>query len=270
MNAAATALDKFEAETTTKPRRPKADGARAKPRRLAPSAAPVEDASLLAAIARASNDPNASIDKLDRLIGLHERMQADQARRDFTVAMNKAQAEMSPIAADAMNDETASRYATYAALDRALRPIYTRHGFTVSFDTETAELDNYERVICIVDHVGGHQRTHRADIPSDGKNDAGVEVMTRVHATAGAFTYGQRYLMGLAFNIAVDKDRDGNVVQQVDTITVHQVAELAGLIDATGAPQSQFLRLMKVDALSNLPATQFEHAKRLLQARGVR
>lgn len=270
MNAAATALDKFEAETTTKPRRPKTDGVRTKPRRPSPPAAQVEDTSLLAAITRASSDPNASIDKLDRLIGLYERMQADEARRDFTGAMNKAQAEMSPIAADAMNDETASRYASYAALDRALRPIYTKHGFTVSFDTETAELDSYERVICIVDHVGGHQRTHRADIPSDGKNDAGVEVMTRVHATAGAFTYGQRYLLGLAFNIAVDKDRDGNVVRQVDTVTVHQVAELAGLIDATGAPQSQFLRLLKVDALSNLPATQFEHAKRLLQARGVR
>jgi hypothetical protein len=270
MNAAATALDKFEAETTTKPRRPKTEGARATPRRPAPPAAKVEDASLLAAITRASNDPNASIDKLDRLIGLYERMQVDEARRAFTGAMNKAQTDMSPIAADAMNDETASRYATYAALDRALRPIYTRHGFTVTFDTETAELEGYERVICIVDHVDGHQRTHRADIPSDGKNDAGVTVMTRVHATAGAFTYGQRYLLGLAFNIAVDKDRDGNVVQQINVVSDHQVAELADLIDTTGAPQSQLLRLLKVSALADLPASQFEHAKRLLQARGVR
>ena len=36
---------------------------------------------------------------------------------------------------DSGNPQTRSKYASLAAIDRALRPIYTKHGFSVTFDT---------------------------------------------------------------------------------------------------------------------------------------
>ena len=50
--------------------------------------------------------------------------------RLFNEALAAAQAEMVPIVADAVNTEVgrAHRYASYAQLDRAVRPIYSRTG----------------------------------------------------------------------------------------------------------------------------------------------
>ena len=61
----------------------------------------------LALIERVARDPSADLDKLQRLLDL------------------RAKAEMVPIVADAVNAEVgrAHRYASYAHLDRAVRPI---------------------------------------------------------------------------------------------------------------------------------------------------
>ena len=47
---------------------------------------------------------------------------ADEAEQAFNEAMTRAQAEMRPVARDANNPQTRSKYASYVALDRALRP----------------------------------------------------------------------------------------------------------------------------------------------------
>jgi hypothetical protein len=43
---------------------------------------------------------------------------------------------MAPISTNASNPQTRSRYATFACLDGEIRPIYTRNGFGISFNTE--------------------------------------------------------------------------------------------------------------------------------------
>src|SRR5260370_16452199 len=89
----------------------------------------------LAMIERAARDPSIDIDKLDRLLLMRERENARVAEQAFNVALAEAQTEMQPIGADSDNPQTRSRYASYAPLDRAVRPIYTRHAFPLSFNT---------------------------------------------------------------------------------------------------------------------------------------
>ena len=50
---------------------------------------------------------------------------------------------MRAIAADANNPQTRSRYASYFALDNAVRPIYTKHGFSLTFDTGDGAPDQH-------------------------------------------------------------------------------------------------------------------------------
>src|SRR5260370_29870105 len=88
----------------------------------------------LAMIERAARDPSIDIDKLDRLLLMRERENSRIAEQTFNAAMSLAQAEMQPIGTDSDNPQTRSRYASYAALDRAGRPTYTRHGFALSFN----------------------------------------------------------------------------------------------------------------------------------------
>src|SRR6185437_5186404 len=171
-----------------------------------------EAASLMEVISRAAADPATDVDKLERLLGMYERITARSAEQAYHNAMSEAQAEMRPIAADASNPQTKSKYASFVALDRALRPIYTNYGFSLSYDTDDGAPAEHVRVVCKVSHREGHTERPRIDMPADGKGAKGGDVMTKTHATGAAMTYGQRYLLKMIFNIAVGEwgDDDGN------------------------------------------------------------
>lgn len=163
---------------------------------------------------RLARDPSVDVDKFERLMAMHERVTARLAEEAFNAAMSHAQTAMRPVAADADNPQTRSKYASYAALDRALRPLYTQHGFGLSFDTAEGAPDQWVRVLCYVTHAGGHARTYHVDMPADGKGAKGGDVMTRTHAVGAAMSYGMRYLLKMIFNVAVgEDDRDGNAPQ---------------------------------------------------------
>jgi hypothetical protein len=167
---------------------------------------------------RLASTPGMNVDNLERLMQMHERMQARSAEQQFNAAMSAAQQEMRSISADAENPQTHSRYASYAQLDRALRPIYTKHGFGVSYDTVDSAKEDHVRVLAYVTHSGGHARTYRADMPADGKGARGGDVMTKTHATGAAMSYGMRYLLKMIWNVAVgEDDRDGNAPPEKNT-----------------------------------------------------
>lgn len=174
--------------------------------------APVSQAdALISAIERAARDPSVDIVKLKELFAMRKEIVMEAAEVAFNQAMNEAQREMRPIATDAENPQTRSKYATYAKLDRALRPIYTKHGFSISYDEADSPKSEHVRVLAYVSHSGGFTRTYRRDMPADGKGAKGGDVMTKTHATGAAHSYGSRYLLKGIFNVAVgEEDRDGN------------------------------------------------------------
>lgn len=170
-----------------------------------------ESATLTQAIIAAANDPTVNIEKMERLLSMHERISARDAEQQFNAAMVEAQSRMGRITADAVNPQTRSRYATYAQLDRHLRPVYTAQGFSLSFNAGTGGVEGYVRVLCYVSHAAGHTRTYQCDMPADGKGAKGNDVMTKTHAAGSAMSYGMRYLLKLIFNVAVgEDDDDGN------------------------------------------------------------
>lgn len=169
---------------------------------------PINDsAALMQAVARAASDPTVDVEKMERLFAMHERMEARQAESAFNAAMSRVQSDMRRIATDKTNSSTRSDYATYGALDRVLRPLYTHEGLSLSFDTETPQAELL-RVICHVSHTGGHTRRYSIDMPADGKGAKGGDVMTKTHATGSAASYGMRYLLKMIFNVALGNDPD--------------------------------------------------------------
>jgi hypothetical protein len=157
---------------------------------------------------RMVRDPQVDPDKLERMMTLWERAQALAARARFDEALAAAQREMEPIRRDSFNPQTKSKYASYAALNQVARPIYTKHGLTVSYDTGDAPDATTVRVLA---HVSGHghRQTYHVDMAADGKGAKGGDVMTRTHATGAAVQYGRRYLLKMIFDLA-EVDDDGN------------------------------------------------------------
>jgi len=225
-------------------------------------------AAVLQMIERVALNPAADIDKLERLLTMRRDIEAQQAEQAFNAAMRAAQSEMGRISADAKNTQTNSRYATYEKLDRVLRPIYTKHGFSLSFDEGDSPKPDHIRVLCHVAHDAGHTRVYRKDMPADGKGAKGGDVMTKTHAAGAAASYGARYLLKGIFNVAIgEEDKDGNDPAPPKTITQDQVGDLLALIEDVGADKAKFLAYLKVPSLADIPAAQFGRAVDALNAK---
>lgn len=172
---------------------------------------PTATDAFLQVLERVASDPNIDPAKIEKYLDMKERVLAKQAESDFATAMSAAQAEMGRISADKDNNQTHSKYASYAAIDREIRPIYTGHGFAMSFGTGISSQPEHALVYCDVSHRGGHTKRYEVNVPVDGKGAKGGDVMTKVHAFGAGIQYGMRYLARAIWNLAIgDDDDDGN------------------------------------------------------------
>jgi hypothetical protein len=227
-----------------------------------------ESAAILQVIERMAVNPAVDVEKFERLMAMHERMKASAAKLEYDRAMSEAQREMAPIRADASNPQTKSKYASYFALDSAIRPIYTKHGFAISFDTGDGAPPNHVMVVANVSHTGGHREQPKLPMPADGKGAKGGDVMTLTHASGSALTYGRRYLLLMIFNLTVgDFEDDGNAAGGSVQISAEQKETLIALMKEVGADTAKFLKYLAVESLDALPAKSFDKAKRALEAK---
>jgi hypothetical protein len=225
-----------------------------------------EPANILEIVGRAAADPTIDVAKVEKLLELYERIQAKTAEAQFNEAMTKAQSEVGRIAADATNPQTRSQYASYAKLDKVLRPIYTANGFSLSFDEGDSPKPDHVRVLCHVAR-GGYTRTYHKDMPADGKGAKGGDVMTKTHAAGAAMSYGMRYLLKGIFNIAIgEEDRDGNEPPSAG-VSEEQVANILALITETSSDKAKFLKYLKVSKLEEIPAANYPAVVKLLEAK---
>lgn len=195
------------------------------------------------------------------MLDYSKQLEREAAEVAFSVALTAAQGEMGVVATNATNPQTRSRYADYAQLDRAIRPIYQRHGFALSFNDGVIDKPDWVRIECYVSHVGGHTRVYHKDMPADGKGAKGNDVMTKTHAVGAAQSYAMRYLLRMIFNVAVgEEDKDGNA-PATTAITDAQRDELQKLLEDAGATADQFCAIAKIEALPDLPADRFDGAK---------
>ncbi len=209
---------------------------------------------MLALLRDAVTSSDVSVDKMRDLFELSREVEKDTDRREFHSRMAQLQAEIAPIATDASNPQTQSKYASYAALDKALRPHYTRHGFSVSFDSAPSEKgDEYTKVTCIVSYGAWTERSS-VDMPINTKGAKGNQVMTITHAMGSALSYGKRYSLAMAFNIAVSRDDDGNRAAE-RCVTASQAAELLKL--AEGHNTTALFERLEITEWEDLPQSQY-------------
>lgn len=213
--------------------------------------------------------PTIGIEGVRELMTMRREEQARLEERAFNAAMAEAQAEMEPVRADSYNPQTKSRFASYAALDRALRPIYSKHGFAPSFNTEASQQEAHVLIVCDVSHREGHSRRYVLDMPADGKGAKGGDVMTKTHATTSAVSYGMRYLSRMIWGMAVEDD-DGNKAGKTSVdakISAADVEKLRGLIMDTQSDIANFYLIFEIECLEDMPQSKLVTAVNLLEAK---
>jgi len=200
--------------------------------------------SLLNFVAQALHDPAIEVSKLDALLRMQREIVADERKIAFYRGMRAAQAEMRPVTRDAANATTNSRYVTFEALDRAIRPIYTKHGFLVMCDSEPTS--EGVRIWCEVAHADGFSKVINAEAPLDTAGPRGTPNKTPIHGWKSAISYLRRATLEMAFNLSTtNEDDDGNAAGGTrhtgEVIAPAQLAHLSRLLHETKSDLSRFL-----------------------------
>ncbi len=192
-------------------------------------AAPAQaDSSILAVISRAATDPTCDIDKLERLMAMHERMQARDAEAEFNAAMAAMQSDIPSIAergAIVVNGQKRSDYATFEDINDVIKPIMQAHGFAITFKVENTP--GGMSVTGILMHRAGHRESTTMLLPLDTSGSKNA-----VQAVGSSTSNGKRYVMSALLNLTTrGEDDDGHAAVPTANVTSVQAAGISALLD---------------------------------------
>lgn len=217
-----------------------------------PGTPPTPAEMLSAAVSQGAN-----IETLERLIGLSERWEANNARKAFDAAISAAKAAIPRIVKDKQGDT--NRYATFANIAAKVDPVLAENGLSYRFRTSQAEKIT---VTCILSHRDGHSEETTLSAPPD----TGPR-RNPIQAIGSTLTYLQRYSLVQALGLAVSDDDDGRAAGGGDTISEEQIEKLRAAIIDTDSDLPAFLKFLRVERLDDLAANEFGRAMNALDAK---
>ena len=174
--------------------------------------------------------------------------------KSISEAFVKAQKNFSPALKTSMNPHFKSKYADLSACVEAV--IDALHNAGIAIIQKTHECDIGVAVETVFIHESGETMSSGILRVPASKQDA--------QGYGSAMTYARRYSLMAACGIAPEDD-DGNHATKSAYITPDQITVLEDLIKETGANKKAFLGFMKVNALSEILAKNFENCKGALE-----
>ncbi|MBK5958058.1 hypothetical protein CCR97_07985 [Rhodoplanes elegans] len=127
------------------------------------------------AMLQAAVERGAGIDVMERLMSLHERWEANEARKAFNAAIANAKAEIPVIFKNREVDFTSTKGRTHyrhedlAGIASVVDPILARHGLSYRFRTQSP-VNEPVTVTCIISHRDGYFEENTL---SAGRDDTG-------------------------------------------------------------------------------------------------
>lgn len=166
---------------------------------------------MISMIERVALDPNSDLEKLERMLAMKERMEAEQAKKDFAQAF--AQASVSfpniPLNGKGHNNKP---YALLKDIMSLTRGPLSENGLALSFDIKTGDKIT---VTAELMHRSGHTKRASIDLPADTSGSKNA-----VQAIGSSQTYGQRYaaqaVLGLSLGDDIDDDAKSHGSQPVE------------------------------------------------------
>lgn len=223
-----------------------------------------ESSALMALIERAATSTDIDVDKLDKLLAVKERWDAQQAKRAFNDAMSQFRNKCQTVTknADAHNSR-------YAKLDHVIRTIQgTMQECGLSHSWRTAQDGDRISVMCVVTHLDGHSESTTLSAAPDTSGSKNP-----IQAIGSTVSYLERYSLFAILGLASSDDDDGAAAGGVERIAESQVADLESMIDEVGADRDKFSDYLKKSLkvpegrLENIPATALKDVTAALEAK---
>jgi hypothetical protein len=136
-----------------------------------------------------------------------QKMYAEQAFNDAMAAFQLECPTITKEKAVSTNaGKVAFRYAPIEVIELQIRPFLQKHGFSHTFDTDTASAEGWVIAKCVVTHKFGHSRTSTGKFPLGTKTN----IMSDTQQYAAALTFANRRALANAYAlILVGEDMDG-------------------------------------------------------------
>lgn len=224
-------------------------------------AAPPAPTSLLPAIISLAKDATVDVAKLEALLRMQAEMEARQAKQEAIDAFTLLSGELPRVKKNGtiqMGTKGSIPFAKWDDIDKVIRPLLVKHGFTLSFNS--AAKDGGGLVVTgELMHRSGHVRSAQIPLALDagpGRNN--------LQAMGSTLSYGKRYCAEMLLNIVREGDDDDGNKGGTAFVTAEQVEELQGLIEETMTDEQRFLATVGVVHIGEIPQGAFAMAKNLL------
>lgn len=165
-----------------------------------------ETQAIMQMIERVVLNPEADMDKLDKMLDMQERILNRNAKQAFTADLAAMQSEL-PLVGKAGEGHNNAKYAKLEDINEAIRPTLQKYGFAVTFRIKQTE--KLLTVIAILSHRLGHSEDTDLMLPLDTSGSKNA-----VQAVGSTISYGKRYALCALLNISTGDDTDGNLPPQ--------------------------------------------------------
>jgi len=196
----------------------------------------------------------ADLEKLEKLLILQERFEANQAKKEYVKAISLFKANAPTVIKDKLNKQYNSKYTSLGNLVNTVNPELSKYGLSASWDIEQ---NGIIKVTCKMTHELGHSETASMSAPAD--TSGAKNVIQQIKSTITylkAVTFES--ITGLASTDAnLDDDGTAGATTFIDDKQKNQILDL---IADTGADIPKFLTYMKVESLDVIPADQYQKA----------
>lgn len=210
----------------------------------------------------------ADISILEKLMGLQERWEANQARKSFDAAIAEAKAQIKPVAKTAKGHS--GNYADFASIARTVDPVLSECGLSYRF--RTAQTEKSISVTCVLSHRDGHSEETTLTGPADTSGSKNA-----IQAIGSTLSYLQRYSLVQMLGLASAKDDDGhaaglkagtdNADVSGDLLNDEQIGAIRNALAFAGRDEARFLKHIGVASLSDIFADKYKACLAIIQGK---
>ena len=229
------------------------------------TAVEVQESKMPAEMIQIAVEKGADLEKLEKLLTLQERWDANEAKKAYHRAMAEFKASPPEILKDksvnykAGGGTTAYRHASLANVTEKINAALSKHGLSASWRVAQ---NGGVSVTCKITHNLGHSEETTLTAPADSSGSK-----NNIQAIGSTITYLERYSLLALTGLAAFDDDDGQASEVMEYIDEQQLSTILDYVDNKKVNKEKFLKYMGIESIEKMPKTEYNRAIKALEAK---
>ena len=206
----------------------------------------------------------ADLDKLEKLLTLQERWEANEAKKAYQQAMAKFKANPPKIEKDKKVGYTTQKgtvgysHASLANVTEKISKELSKYGLSASW---LPKQNGSVFITCKITHEKGHSEEATLSAPADTSGSK-----NSIQAIGSTITYLERYTLLALTGLATHDMDDDSAAGGTEYISDKQLSEITDMVDNIPIDKDKFLKYLEVEELAKIPLSMHMKAMAALKA----